>query len=147
MYRVKGAGRAHIPHPEKHIAGILKGGVRPSRFDPHFQVPEQMPPTDHLKLRQRFRFGSVGHLDSLHHNPGPGDHNEVPVPNPYAKPPPPVAPERKGLVPPPPLVPRSSPPPEMLKPLPPREPKRAVPAKPAKPKPKEPLLRRGQQYT
>jgi hypothetical protein len=76
MYRVKGSGRACIEHPEKHTAGILKGGERPSRFNPHFQVPEQKPPTPHEPLRQRFKFGSEGHRDSLHHNPGPGTHNE-----------------------------------------------------------------------
>jgi hypothetical protein len=85
MYRVKGSGRAHISHPQKHIAGILnaKGAKRPERFNPHFKVP-QRPPTDHLKLRQRFQFAAEGRIDSLHHNPGPYGqyHKELPR---YAK--------------------------------------------------------------
>jgi hypothetical protein len=49
---------------------VLKGGPRPARFNPKFQVPEQKPPEEHWKLRQRFRFASEGRLDRLHHNPG-----------------------------------------------------------------------------
>jgi hypothetical protein len=49
--------------------------VRAERFNPHFTVPEQRPPTDHLQLRQHFQFASEGRRDSLHHNPGPGAHN------------------------------------------------------------------------
>jgi hypothetical protein len=85
MYRVKGSGRAHIPRPEKHTAGILRGGERPSRFDPHFQVPEQKPPTDHTQLRQRFQFAAEGRLGGLH-NPGPGDHHWLPGPVPQKPP-------------------------------------------------------------
>ena len=60
MYRVKGSGRAWIKHAAKHLAGVLKGGERPSRFNPGFEVPEQKPPTAADPVRQRYKFGTEG---------------------------------------------------------------------------------------
>ena len=58
MYRTKGKGRACIEH--NHLRNVLGGGTRPARFNPHFEVPEQRPPTSDDPVRQRYKFGTSG---------------------------------------------------------------------------------------
>ena len=44
--------RAVICYPEKHIAGVLKGGKRPRYNNPNYEIVEQYQPTPDKPMRR-----------------------------------------------------------------------------------------------
>ena len=65
MVKSKGAGRAHICHPEAHTRGILKGGKRLPHLNPGFEVKNQNEPTPSHPISQHKQF--KGHSTAVSH--------------------------------------------------------------------------------
>jgi hypothetical protein len=64
MAKHKGNGRAHICYPEKHTAGILKGGTLPSINNPNYEVRHQGEPTIAHPTRKRHQLAHIGRIGS-----------------------------------------------------------------------------------
>lgn len=68
MARLKGSGRAHICYPEKHTAGIMRGGKRLPHLNPNYEVTDQNEPTPSNPISQHKQF--KGHETHIPHIPG-----------------------------------------------------------------------------